>query len=146
MCTANLDKLLGGPKTLADTWTRWQNKVNLALPHGARGTAPKKLKLALTCKAQSGPWQRENITPKRHGNEGLAPERWQESIFHFYRAIRLVKDRFKRGNGNGVLCPPHLRPRRNGQDCTPGGPLESGRTTNDFSYEEFRLQEMAIPL
>ena len=39
--TANLHKLLGGPKTLADMWTRKQNKIGLTLPRGARGNGTK---------------------------------------------------------------------------------------------------------
>ena len=47
---------------------------------------------------------------------------------------RLVEE----GNGNGVPGPPHLHPRRHGQDRNLGGPLQSGRTTNDFIHKEFR--------
>ena len=66
-------------------------------------------------------------------------------IIQCYRAVRLAKDRFKKGSGNGGLGPPHLRLRRYGQDRNGGGPLQRGLPMICF-YKEFRLQEIAIPL
>ena len=82
---------------------------------------------------QLHPVQRGKITSKSlKYSKNCARRMSRKVIIQFFRAIRLARDSFMKGNGNGVLGPPHLRPRRNGQDCTPGGPLESGRTTNDF--------------
>ena len=57
----------------------------------------------------------------------------RKSITRFYRAIRLVNDHSKKGSGSGALGPPHLRPRRHGQDRK-AGPLEGGRTSNELNF------------
>ena len=65
----------------------------------------------------------------------------------YYLAIKLAKDRYKKGSENGVPSQHHLRPRRHEQDRKPGRTLEGGRTTKElwcFSDKEFRLQEMTI--
>ena len=72
--------------------------------------------------------EREDDTEAVKAIKGLRQKDEQDSNY----PIRLVKDRLKRSNVNGVPGPQRLRPRRDGQGRKPGGLVQSGRTINEL--------------
>ena len=144
----NLKKLLDGPKTPADIWTGSRMRITLTLPRGTSGNGTKTTGSLTKCTRQECTRDRERrLLRSCQGNQRLFVIKTNKKvIIQFYRAIRLAKDQLKKGNGNGAPGPHRPRRRQNGKGRERGGPLKSGRTINDFSYKEFRLQEMAISL
>ena len=106
MKTQNLHKL-GGPKTHADSWTRQPMKMTLSLPREKSGIGTKTtVSLPWTLNARMRFWQGEKIKAIKDLRQ---KDEQDSSCIRFYRAIRLVKDHLKKGYGNGVSGPHHLR-------------------------------------
>ena len=80
-------------------------------------------KPALNAQGRNAPMtEKEKITPKLSRQSKICVRKTNRKVIvRFYRAIRLVKDHFKKGSGNGVPGAHHLRP-RHGQSRKPGGP------------------------
>ena len=103
-------------------------------------------KLALNAQGRNAPMT-EKITLKLSRQSKICVRMTNRKVFiQFYRAITLVKDHFKKGNANGVPGPHHLRPRRRGQGCKPGGTLKSGRTAYVFPTRSFACRKRRASL
>ena len=148
--SASLKLQLGGQKTLADIWTKQQMKIGLTLPLRAKAkNNENNWKLALNAMF----FKREDYLDAVKKQSRICDSKMtSQPILQSCRAAKLdrghSKNATKNDSGSGTRGPIHPLLHQHGQDCNFGGPLQSGRTTNDFIflYKEFRSQEMAIPL
>ena len=145
-----LKKLLDGPKTLADIWTRWRMRITLTLPRGTSGNVTKTTGSLSQMQACTCDWERR-LLRCCEGSKRLASER---------RTTKQLSDFTKPSDSSTTISRKAMDMEflvhtifvfdRMGKGRKRCGLLKKWKMSifpkKKKHRQQFRLQEMAIPL